>query len=98
MVLACLAHVLQKLKDKLKKKGPLFKPGSHTDAVLGLSWNREYRNVLASVSADKTVKVCVCVYICVHMCVHARMGLRVRAWWWWWGRQGEGGDWGGRMH
>ncbi|GER55355.1 transducin/WD40 repeat-like superfamily protein [Striga asiatica] len=52
---ATLGGIIEK-KRKGKKKSIKYKDGSHTDAVLGLAWNKAFSNGLASASADKLVQ------------------------------------------
>ncbi|GAA6026925.1 hypothetical protein JCM8097_005967 [Rhodosporidiobolus ruineniae] len=47
----------KKKKKKAKKPKKVANPEYHVDSILSLSWNRSHRNLLASSSADKTIKL-----------------------------------------
>ena len=52
-----LRHQMGGSKLSKKTKAPGMRHGSHTGAVMALSWNKVHRQVIASGSADHTVKI-----------------------------------------
>ncbi|CAH8276112.1 unnamed protein product [Arabidopsis lyrata] len=63
-----------------KKKGK-YREGSHTKSVIGLAWNKEFRNILASGSVDKQVKVWdVATETCQITLEHHTKGVQAVAW------------------
>lgn len=69
-------------KSKGSKKGKNnYLPGSHEAEVMGLSWNKAYRQALASCSADKKVKVWdVTTQVCSHTFNHHKDKVQAVQW------------------
>jgi periodic tryptophan protein 1 len=83
---AVLGGVVEEKKylKKGSKKGKIqqhLSVGSHEDAVMGLSWNKKYRQAIASGSADKTVKIWdVTTRACQHTFTHHTDKVQSVAW------------------
>ncbi|KAL6599934.1 hypothetical protein ACP70R_045585 [Stipagrostis hirtigluma subsp. patula] len=75
-----LGGKLKKEKGKREKMVAYVK-GSHKDSILGTAWNMEYMNILASASADQTVKIWdVAVGKCVTTFEHHDSKVQAVAW------------------
>lgn len=54
---ATLGGISANQSKKGKKNKPKLVDGSHTEAVMALSWNKSFRQAIASGSADTTIKI-----------------------------------------
>ncbi|EFH46274.1 hypothetical protein ARALYDRAFT_914780 [Arabidopsis lyrata subsp. lyrata] len=77
--LVATRNVFVNLLSRLLSKK--YREGSHTKSVIGLAWNKEFRNILASGSVDKQVKVWdVATETCQITLEHHTKGVQAVAW------------------
>ncbi|OEL38821.1 putative WD repeat-containing protein C17D11.16 [Dichanthelium oligosanthes] len=70
-----------KNKNGNSKQVTIYRKGSHRDSILGIAWNMEYKNILASASADRTIKIWdVAVGKCVTTLEHHNSKVQAVVW------------------